>query len=320
MHYYAQANGFQNDGSVLSDIVGPKWFIRDIETDYTFGFDVGLEWIPCRGNSNVTLNWKRFYSTDSSSRQTEFQFMVGPFFDIGPDASAYKVAKGKVKYEFDAVNLDFGMFVNFGRCLQTNLYAGVGFMRLEQNLISTYETGEVPPGTIAPPAVLQDAFRQIKSPSKFTGAGPQIGLDFLYSACGCFGFEGRFESTLLAGCFDDQTDYESKSQLLLAPGFVNDFPNFQSTSVNDRTGVVPGFYGKLGVAYISNCFSCATIKLAAGWEAQTYLNAIQSVDMASQVINLNSLESTLGVYARSFKRTLSNFSLMGPYITLDVSF
>lgn len=305
-HYVAEADGFTNAGAPIEDIVSPNWFIYDINTDYSFGFDVGVQWSPCNSSTYLSLNWTRFYSSDSSSHSVPQHFMVGPFFSIGPDAIRYKNSTGKVNYEFDLVNLNGGLSVNFGRSLHTNLFCGVSFLRLEQTLSSRYFS---PTNSVS---------REIKSPAKFIGAGPQFGLDFQFDFLRCFYLQGLLDASLFSGSFTNSTAYTSISPLLNLGNLIP--PNTQTNSVDDRSGFVPAFSAKLGLGFSTSFWCCSQLKLEAGWLSQVYLNAIQSVDMASEVIDIDPDFITLGVYARTFKRSLSNFSLSGPYVTLDVSF
>ena len=53
--------------------------------------------------------------------------------------------------------------------------------------------------------------------------------------------------------------------------------------MHDRTHVVPAFEAKLGLAY---CFSYCkwNVNIDAGYEVRFYVNAIQSVDIGSEVV------------------------------------
>jgi hypothetical protein len=49
-------------------------------------------------------------------------------------------------------------------------------------------------------------------------------------------------------------------------------------------------------------------------------NFFFSVDISSQVITPPVIPNTVGVFARTFKRTLSNFGLAGPYVSIGAIF
>lgn len=284
----------------------PNWRITDINPDYHFGFDLGLDLMLHQTNSNIMLNWEHFHSVDSRSKTVPSEDMLGPFFTIGPDASPYNKSHGHVHFKFDEANLDYGLLVNFGDRLQTNLFAGVSYAYIKETLTSKYAN---PDGTDR---------RTIRTPSRFSGAGPQIGVDFNFRIIQGFHLTGNAAAALLIGSMKNHTTYESVSPLLGGLGITP--PNKQTTHVRRRTQVVPGLEGKLGLAYSYTFYKHYMVSLEAGYQAQIYLNAIQSVDMGSEV-PLNTVEpTTVGVYARTFQRNLSNFALAGPYITVDFAF
>ena len=59
------------------------------------------------------------------------------------------------------------------------------------------------------------------------------------------------------------------------------------------------------------------------YQFQIYLNAIQSIDMTAPQVPPSlspAITPDSGVYAVGFERTLSNFILTGPYVSLNVDF
>jgi hypothetical protein len=298
LHYAAEA--------VPLPAPSPNWKIHQIDTDYHFGFDVGVRGIFHSTNSDLTLNWEHFHSTDSASKRVSSTNMIGPFFEIGPDASPYKKARGKAIFHFDEVNLDYGILINFGDRLKTTLYSGVSFAYIHQTLFSKFSNFG---GTIV---------RTIKVPSTFHGAGPQLGLDFAYRIVKGFHFVGEAAASLLVGRQKNHTTFKADSPALAPLGITP--PNKQKTNVHKKTQVVPGLEGKLGLSYVFTYCEHFMIKLEAGYQAQIYINAIQSIDMGSEVVTPPVVPDTVGVFARTFEQTLSNFALAGPYFTLDVGF
>jgi hypothetical protein len=284
----------------------PNWRIYEIHPDYHFGFDVDLDVIFHKANTNLMLNWEHFHSSDSSSKKVASEDMLGPFFEIGPNASPYNKAHGKVHFRFDEANVDYGLLVNFGDRMQANLFAGVSYAYIKETLTSKYFS---PDDTYT---------RSIKVPSRFSGAGPQVGFNFSYRIIDGFHLTGDAAASLLVGSMKNHTSYKSVSPELEPLDITP--PNKQSTRVTKRTQVVPGLEGKLGLAYSYTFRKHYMISLEAGYEAQIYINALQSVDMGSQV-PLNSVTAaSVGVFARTFQRSLSNFALAGPYITLSLGF
>ncbi len=308
LDYGAEALPFNYGSS--QPAVSPSWSIPQISTDFHFGFDVAIGSVFHGADASLLLHWQRFHSSkDLASRTVPSTNMISSFFEIGPDASPYKQATGTTKFHWDAVALDYGTFVRVGNLLHTRLFAGVGFARLNQDRFTRFVDLA---GTVK---------RTIDVPASFLGAGPQVGVDFLYKIVEGFRFVGMTSATLFVGTFENSTTFSTTSNALVALGDQN--PNIQTTSVQNKGGIVPGFEGKLGLAYgFSHC-GHRTVKFEVGYRAQVYLNAIRSLDMGSEVAlgSLGSVGSAVtGVYARTFDRTVSDFGLGGPYITIEAGF
>lgn len=292
-------------------ILSPSWVIPEISTDYHFGFDVGIEGMFHMVNTRMSLNWVRYHSpTDTGSKSVAHtNNMVGPFFEIGPDASAYKTSKGEVYFNFDQVNLDYGTFVKFGDHLEMNLGCNVSYARVYEHLFTRFTNV---PGTV---------IRTLTVPSTFQGWGPGANFDFVYTIVKGFKFVGDARGTLFVGTFKNETAYSTTSPSIETLGDTN--PNTQSTTVGNKMGIVPAFEGKLGLAYEWTWGDYCEFKLEGGYRAQVHINAIRSIDMGSEVAlgaigSIGSAET--GVYARSFLRTVSDFSLAGPYVAVNIGF
>lgn len=291
--------------------VSPSWLIPTISTDYHFGFDVGIAGVFHCANSSLSLNWERYHSpTDSSSLAVDnASYMIGTFFEIGPDASVYKKATGTVKFHFDEVNLNYGTFVRFGELLEMNLFTGVSFGRIVQHRFTTLS--DLPERVI----------RTLDVPTKFTGAGPQLGIDFKSKIYKGLQFVGNTRGSLYVGTFKNSTTYTTSSYILQDLNDIN--PNVQTTMVYNKGGIVPGFEGKLGFAYEYLFQDNYLFQIEVGYQAQIYLNAIRSIDMGSEVTLASGAaigSAATGVYARTFDRTVSDFALAGPYATANFAF
>jgi hypothetical protein len=283
----------------------PNWKISDIDPRYHWGFEIAVgAFIPVR-NTRLDVIWTRFTSEDSDSKKVSSHDVAGPYFVIGPDASAYSRAKGRVRFNYDAFCIDYGVCFCLGEAIGANFFAGVGLAGIDQKLTTAFANSD---GSIA---------RKIKNPSSFFGAGPQVGMDLSYGICKGMQLTSRGVVSLLVGPAKNHTSYSSISPALAMLGVT--LPNKQSTHVKERTLVVPAFEGKLGLAY-NFCVYGLQASLEAGYEARLYISAIQSVDIGSEVVTPPVAPDTGGVYARTFQRNISNFALAGPYLNLTVSF
>ena len=104
-------------------------------------------------------------------------------------------ASGKVQYDFDAVDLTFGQYINIGPRLQTRLFAGLRYMRLNDDLsTSTVHDEPVSGGT---GSILEYDTGELNS--SFNGIGPLFGIKADYYLGSGFGLSGMFDAALLVG-------------------------------------------------------------------------------------------------------------------------
>lgn len=282
----------------------PNWKSLEIKPDFHFGFDIGVKTLINRRNTKLQLSWERLHSSDSSSRRVSEENMVGPYFNIGPDAEPYKIANGHVTHEFDAVNFNLGNQLVCFNGLKANWFGGISITRIKQDVTSDFSNYD---GTIT---------RHVKAPTIFLGGGPEFGLDFIYRLCGNFSLISDTSCALLLGTLKNHTTYKSNTPLLAGLGISP--PNKQKTDVPRRTQIVPAFCGKLGLSY-ATCYCESIITVNVGYQVQAYFNAIQSVDMSSEVTTPPE-DAQVGVYALGFRRTISNFLLAGPFVSLKIMF
>lgn len=304
LHYAVQATPLP--------LQSPDWNIFDIHPDYHFGFDIGTRAYVCNCDTFVSLNWTHFKSHTCAAQTVPTDTdMIGPFFEIGPDATPYKQAAGSVRFTFNAIDLTYGQSVDFSGCLKTHLFMGIHVVDLKQCISSFYQGADVQDSSSA-------IIRRITVPTSFIGAGPEFGCDLIYDICRNLNLVGRFKASILIGTAKNFTEYVSESPLLITRLFPS--PNVQSTCVPKRSQVVPYFEERLGLAYFPPC-TRYRIKLEAGFEARIYINPLQSIDMGSEVITLPfPAIDAIGVFARTFRESLSNFALAGPYVALSIAF
>lgn len=307
LYYGAEAIGL--DSSIAVPAASPNWKVLEINPDYHFGFEVGTSVLFSTPNIKIDLNWERLHAHDSDSFEASSApgYMVGPFFDIGPNSDAYKIARGHATSRFDAVNLNFGKQLCFFKNFHTNFYGGVGFARIKQTIKSSYSNVA---GTIA---------RHVKTSSTFIGAGPQLGLDYDYRICKNFLFTGTSVVSLLMGQLKNGTTFRTYTPELTTLGIPQ--PNVQKTSVPNRAQLTPAFEQKLGFSY-SAIWDCVKATFGIGYQCQIYMDAVQTVDMkAPQVLPTGAQFTTqVGVFAVGFERTISNYMLTGPYASVNIEF
>ncbi len=289
-------------------VLSPNWAIHDICKKYHFGFDLFAKVEIHKINASIFANWQNFKSCDTTGFATNSNNMVGPFFEIGPDASPYFKANGIVNFKFNEVNGNYGQNIAFGDRLNTNFFVGVSYAQLCETLDYTYS------GTLESHTVT----RNIKTPSKFHGVGPQFGANFAYDIVRGFGISGKIAGAILNGQSYNKTTYTSSSYLLAGRG-VSD-PNIQTTTVNCISLIVPSLFERIGLSYTYEFAKHYIINAEIGYQAQIYFNVLQTIDMGSEVVTPPVESSSLGVYARTFQRNTTNFSLTGAYFAFAIGF
>ncbi len=309
IYYAVEAIGLDPDIAVPA--VSPNWQVYEIFPDYSPAFNLGARAHFSDMDTAITLNWQRLFSNDRANKTVGSVNgeMIGANSDIGPNSHYYLKAKAKAKFHFDTVNLNFSQrFCAFGR-FYPNFFAGGSFARIKQIQHNHYENDSL------------SVARSIDNYSTFIGAGPDLGFDFDYRIIAGFFLNASTSMAMIIGESQNGTHYKSWSPNLVVLDCPN--PNLQKTTVPNRTQLVPALEERLGFSY-SGMFSCCKITFGFGYQAQIYLNAIQSFDMTNQVLpeitGIGTPTVDDGLYAVGYVRTLSNFILTGPYINLGLVF
>jgi hypothetical protein len=298
-HYAAQAFPIP--------VPSPNWQIFDVQPGYHVGFDIGFTGFFHRLDTSLRTNWEHFNSTSRANQDAGESNMIGPFFAIGPDEASYKIAHARLKFNFDEFNIDYGQLIRWGHRLQTTPFVGITFARISQKLCTTYANTD------------DTVNRTITTPITFSGAGLRIGADYIYCLRSGFQLAGRSTAALLAGSINTHTTYDSVFPLADEVQGVTS-PNIQHTRACSRDQIVPAFSQRLGVGYQFFWCDHYEVGLEAGYQIQVYLQALQSNDMGSEVVTPPEIPDRVGVFARTFQRTVSNFALSGAYVTLTIGF
>ncbi len=289
-------------------IASPDWTVLKVNPDYHPGFEVGVSLGSSNANIEVGADWQRLHCDDSDSFQAsnESGHMVGPFFDIGPNAASYKIAKGKSISHFDEVDVTFAKQLCFFNNFHTRFYGAASFLRIMQSLHSTYSN------------VSGSVVRKVNTTSTFTAGGPQVGLDYDYRIYKGFFFSGHSILSLFVGQMKNTTKYQSFTPELALIGLSQ--PNKQAAKIPSQAQLVPAFEQKLGFSYLA-LWKRTKATFEIGYRCQIYLDAVQNINMATQAVPAD-LTATpdVGVFAVAFEQSNSNFMLMGPYAKVRFDF
>jgi len=276
----------------------PNWANQSISPNLSPAFQVGLRDIFAESGNDIQLNWTHLETTDNASVVASPSQFVGPPYEIGPDASDFRIASGSAHFSYDAVNLDAGhVFCGCGP-FQVRVFGGLQFARIGQDLFAMVQS------------IDGSTSNANTTHSLFTGAGPRLGMTAQYSKCN-FDFLGEIAGSALIGGMQSRIDFSSVSPALSGLGITP--PNNQSLTSPDATQVIPCIDCRLGAAYSCPVSCYGRFRIEGGYQAAVYVNAINQYSL-SEVVTPPTTQS-VGVFLRTEDHLQDNFTVHGPYLT-----
>lgn len=279
----------------------PNWSIQAIDPDYQAGFEVGARYFFCDNGIDLNLDWAHLRTSDSQSTTvTPVLQWVSPFCQTGPGTADTHYdstgvgelthARGKVKFHYDVVNLDLGIYLNLGCRVKVRLFTGLTGANIEEHLTSEFD------GDPAPPLIT------FNNKSTFWGIGPRLGLSSRFELCGGLQFIGEMAPALLFGRMQPaQYHFGGSSEALEAVDIAVNREHISSKRVSNT---VFAFDAHLGLAY-DYCFcDCYHLILEAGYMGVIYLNPLSGYETNENVLPLELGSLSTG----SMKHVQSNFS------------
>jgi hypothetical protein len=247
-------------------------------------------------------------------------------------------ARAHTEFRLDAVDLDFGQYVNVGCNLRFRFFGGLRYARIEHRLNATFEgrhDHEKDDGALGIPMVGTDLNNvavdfdvdgdireHVHQRSEFNGIGPRLGVNAGYHVGGGFGVVGELSTSLLVGRekhhihdrFEEELKFEAKalheSTLFDLDTEYRDNNEWErNLNFNHRTRVVPNIDAKLGIDYTYQFCNCSHTKLTieAGWYVSEYFDSAER-------------SSSAAIDHPEFRprRTLDT-SFQGPYVGVQVT-
>jgi hypothetical protein len=299
-------------------ILTPHWSDGAVDPDFSPAFNIGMRY-SFDGVGDVRLDWTHLNADDKASTHVPFPYpagatngpayiqSLGPSFLIGPPlpfASASAVAH----FDYDAVNLDAGVFLSggAGSRVQVRTFAGIQGARISQSLATRFSSSD---GSIS----------FIDTPqSAFIGLGPRLGMDMHYIA-GRLDLLGEIAGSTLIGTRQSRIDFLTASPMATAGGLV---PNIQSLTSPDATQVVPCIDGRLAASYAIPVGRFGILKCEAGYQAAVYINGVNQYSLSEVENHLTTMdgEGTTAVFLRTAVELQSNFLVHGPYVKFSLQF
>ena len=297
----------------------PQWAVQSLNPSNQPGFSVGAWYtFPCSGK-DIQLNWEHLRTNDSASVAVSDPATqwVSPFNQTGPSTSEqanqvgifhFKSAQAQVGFDYDAVNLDMGQTVNIGSKTQFRLFAGLTWVRLREQLISTFyndpNIDPVPP--VIGPANASLRSISLNNTSTFNGLGPCLGLSTTHNLSHGFTFVGQLSGAVLAG-------WMQPAQYSFVADLANGV-NAEQISSHSVSQVVFASDAKLGGGYSRQLGNGSILSIEGGFKAAIFINPFSTYETSTNVLPLD-----IGsLSTNSMRHTPSNFTLSGFYATGSV--
>jgi hypothetical protein len=273
--------------------------IESVHPDYTWGFLLGIGYIFPNTANDVRVNWMHLHDdgNDDDSSFSALGSVITPISGLPStalDTGDVATAEGEAVYDFDAVDLTFGQYINIGRRLQTRLFTGLRWARLNNELSANYSY----------PVTADDfnfANQSVESDSTFNGIGPIFGIEANYMVGYNIGISGYVDAALLVGkiSFDPSTHLS---------GFDDgDFiENVNRNFDHDNLSVVaPAWDARLGLNYTYFMGNGSAFRFEIGYQVSKYIDVIETADFPG--FALSSTTVTPGT-------STINFGLNGLYL------
>ncbi len=286
------------------------WSDSSISPNYDWGFMFGVGYVFPNTANDVKVDWLYFHNDYSNSTGVlgvsgvTTEVVNFPLETTGLLSGQAFDVSGKVDYDFDAVDLTFGQYVNIGPRLQTRMFAGLRYMRLNDDL--TINSVEVDPRT-TPTGSTVTEFSTGQLNSSFNGLGPLFGIKADYYIGSGFSISGGFDAALLVGELSfsgnqlDTITAITSGGVSTVTAIVLDDLNWDSQNT-----VSPAFDGKFGLNYKYQFNNGTLLALELGYQVTKYIDVVEELDRGALFS------------PTSFDTDVTNFGLNGPYLTLNV--
>jgi hypothetical protein len=288
----------------------PNWQQKIVNPAYSGAFDLGMQYTFIGDKDKLKLNWLHFNSKDSASATSSPSTSVGPVYYYGPAEQFIlnTYANSTVKFDIEDGNFTFNHLISLSPSFQLEPFIGLSVAYLKEDLTNNYYGTDPVYGPYS---------HNVYGKSKFTGAGPRLGMDTSYFITNHFAITAQLAGELLAGSLKYSTDFTSLT------GYVgttahNNTPTNTSMANQSLSRAVPELGAKLGVLYtlpFKNSESELTFQ--AGYMYSVYFNAIHEV--LPQTLVTGSWEAGTVAIVNQTQRD-SNLDLKGPYLSVSMKF
>ncbi|WP_133134500.1 Lpg1974 family pore-forming outer membrane protein [Legionella wadsworthii] len=245
-----QALVFQmmTDNDITLDLdVGPAGasIHTDLDAQWDWGFQIEGSYHFNTGN-DITINW---YHIDTGWNNSEFTPGFAPELAIGFGH----------KNRWDAVNGEFGQFVDFSANKKIRFHGGWQFASIKRSVhaFAADVDGDV-----------DDFVAGFNGDTQFNGFGPRTGIDMNYVFGNGFGIYAKAAAALLVGNQKHSYNFDTFDPITGADIFAFNVSG-------SRTAVIPELEAKLGASY-SYAMAQGDLTLDAGYMWFDYIHALNA--------------------------------------------
>lgn len=305
-----------------------SWHSQSIDPDHAPAFEVGFNYAIPKTSYSADVNWMHLSTSDSAFKQanqntdlTTLEF-VAPPFEMSPPVFGVKRGESTVKFNFDNVDINVGKIFDANPQLHAKVFGGVNILRINQKITTVFSDfpGSLPtPYSYPLPADPSFSF-QLQANSKYVGAGPDLGLNVQYDVIYGIGLIGQLSGTVTAGTMNTQEQFSATSARLTSDGIGH---SHQEITTPNKTQIVPGVDGKLGVFYHCSGRRLANFTIEGGYRLLSYANAITTINPNTLVqpgtVIVTPEFSTGTMAIVSVDKRDRPFNMNGPYIDLKIA-
>ena len=291
----------------------PNWNDRTVTPTFTPSFNVGFRYMPSKSN-DIEVNWTHLVSnTNASVGVNPAEQMIGPSWLLGSQANNYATGYGNTTFTYNAINLEGGHTFCVDCDFQFRPFVGVQIADLSQSLTGTFTNAL---------GAHYNAYNGLNSvsnttSSKFTGAGPRLGIGSQYN-WNDFQVLGKLGAGLLIGTQQSRYTETTTCTTGCVPALTYNGSsianNHQTYSSPNTTQVIPTLDAKVAAAYAFAPTIYGQFKLELGWQAATYFNTVSQYTLTS-LCPCDIPNATTGIYLATGQHSLNNFTVQGPYVT-----
>lgn len=304
---YPYATVFIGDDTDPDETFEGRRLNFDPDNEWGYRVAVGYDYpscCPC--NYGFSLEYTYFKTDDDRSFSVAAP-VAGTFSEISPFDSFFfgdfTEVNAKIESRYDTVDLLAHHNRVLCKCIDAQFFAGARYLRLKESYHAHYFEDVLIGGDDD-----DDEDLTIHFSNRFNGIGPRVGLAAFYPIFCNFGITTEIAGNLIFGC--SKSNYSEDFSSVEFDGAVIDETDeftFRNDS-HDRAKVVPGWSGKVGLAYHADFRNCSSLNIEVGVRGDKYYE-ISDVRAFTQS---NAFES-------SFSKTAlyHDFEIAGPYISVS---